>query len=357
MSKQLKIDRYDLSNDNSLRAWSAADEFLLESFKNIQDKPSNIALYNDRFGYVACHLHSSNPVVIVYQKSQEKAISANLLSNELRNLTFANPIDALDGKLDLILMKVPKSTDLFTLYLEHIVHNSTEDVIVLCGFMTRHFTSKLIKIAEHYFDDVQQGRAVKKSRVLTLSKKKTTEKIEPISTLNFNDQYYKQYWGVFSGQHIDYATQFLLKNIELKKSDKLILDLGAGNGVIAKEILIKNPKSEIHLMDDSYLAVESAKLNVEGKNIHHHYDNDLSTFDDESLDLIVTNPPFHFEYEINIQVPIELFRQCHRSLKYGGSLQLVANKHLNYKTHLAPMFATVEVLAEDDKFVVYRCVK
>ncbi len=77
----------------------------------------------------------------------------------------------------------------------------------------------------------------------------------------------------------------------------------------------------------------------------------------QTFDVIVTNPPFHFEHEINIQVPLTLFRECHRCLKTEGSLQIVANKHLNYLTHLKTNFTSVEAIAEDKKFVVYKCVK
>ena len=41
-----------------------------------------------------------------------------------------------------------------------------------------------------------------------------------------------------------------------------------------------------------------------------------------------------FEFENNIEVSIELFKEVYRCLKMGGRFVLVANKHLNYKTHL-----------------------
>lgn len=34
-----------------------------------------------------------------------------------------------------------------------------------------------------------------------------------------------------------------------------------------------------------------------------------------------------------------------------------ASKHLNYKVHLAPLFSSVLTVAEDKKFVVYKCIK
>ena len=163
--------------------------------------------------------------------------------------------------------------------------------------------------------------------------------------------------GVFSGLHIDYATQFFLDYIEVEDDDQQILDLGSGNGIIGNEVSNIVPNAEIHLIDDSYLAVASAKLNCTSKNIHHHFDNDLSIFEENSFDLILTNPPFHFEYEINIQIPLHLFKECRRCLKKGGNLQIVANKHLNYKVHLDPLFNYVEVLAEDKKMIIYKCTK
>ncbi|MBL4708340.1 MAG: methyltransferase, partial [Flavobacteriales bacterium] len=47
---------------------------------------------------------------------------------------------------------------------------------------------------------------------------------------------YKQYWGVFSAKHIDYATQYFLEHIKLNPTDNSILDLASGNGVIGNEI-------------------------------------------------------------------------------------------------------------------------
>ena len=162
---------------------------------------------------------------------------------------------------------------------------------------------------------------------------------------------------MFSAQHIDYATQYFLDHLQLENTDRCILDLASGNGIIGNEIFKLFPDAEIHLMDDSYLAVSSAELNIQGKNIHHHFNNDLSIFDNDTFDVIVTNPPFHFEYEINIQIPLQLFGECFRCLKDGGNLQLVANKHLNYKVHLEPLFSSVQIIAEEKKFIVYKCIK
>ena len=353
----LKIKRHDLSTNRSLRPHSAADEYLLETFISLDEKPKHLGIYYDRFGYLSCHLHSFDPTIIFTTKSQQKAIDLNLTENKLTSVQYADPLSSLNKKIDYAFIKAPKSQALLELFLQHAVENSTEDITIVIAFMTRHFSPKLIEISEKYFEEVKQSKAVKKSRLITLTKKKEVEKVNLIESIDYNNHSYKQYSGVFSAKHIDYATQYFLEHFELKPTDHKILDLASGNGVIAKEIQIKNPDATIHLIDDSYLAVESAKLNIQGKNIHHHFNNDLSSIEHGSLDLIVSNPPFHFEYEINIDIPIQLFKECYRCLKPNGSLQLVANKHLNYLTHLSPIFSKVDVIAENEKFIVYKCMK
>ncbi|OJJ20110.1 hypothetical protein BKI52_16695 [marine bacterium AO1-C] len=355
--KEYNIKRYDLSEDKSLRPWSAADEYLLQTFQELDTQPAQIGIYNDRFGFLACHLHSFNPTLVLTHKSQEKAIQANLIASNIPLVKFIDPLSAFENQLDFALLKIPKSLGLFQLFLEQIAHNSTSDVTVVGAFMTRHFSPRLLEIAQEYFEVVEQSRALKKARLLILKQKKETTKKEMITSLSYNGQAYKQYPGVFSSERIDYATQFLLEHLTIKETDQQVLDLGAGNGVIANEILKQQPNAEMHLMDDAHLAVASAKLNIQGDNVHHHLNNDLSIFDENTFDLIVTNPPFHFEYEINIQVPLALFKACFRYLKKGGSLQIVGNTHLNYKVHLQRIFPSVEVVAENKKFVVYKCVK
>lgn len=354
---QYPIKRYDLSEDKSLRGWNAADEYLVKTFVSEKHKPKHLCIYNDRFGFLSCHLHSYKPLVILTQKSQEKAIQTNCSAHNLSPLPFSNPLSPIEDQLDFVVMKIPKSLDLFQLFLEHIAANSSTEITVLCGFMTRHFTPKLLEIAQTYFHSVEQSRALKKSRLLILTKKKEATKREKLTSINYNNQAYLQYGGVFSAGHIDYATQFFLTHFEIKNTDKRILDLASGNGIIGNEIFKQLPDSEIHLIDDSYLAVSSAKLNITGEKVHHHFNNTLSIFDAEYFDLIVSNPPFHFEYEINIQVPIQLFKECFRCLKKGGNFQLVANKHLNYKVHLERIFSSVQIVAQNKKFIIYQCIK
>lgn len=353
----LKIKRYDLSDDKSLKAFSAADELILECSSELSSEDKSLGIYNDRFGYLSCHLAELNPLTVYTKKSQLNAITSNCKTNGLDFENYCDPLSPLANKVDLALLKVPKSLALFELHLQHISENSAKNVQVVIGFMTRHFSPKMIEIAGKYFETVEQSRAIKKARTAALSGKKKIEKVNLLDSLEFNNDIYQQYWGIFSAKHIDYATQYFLKHLKVDSEDQNILDLASGNGVIAKEILKKLPQSTFHLVDDSYLAVESAKLNISGENVHHYFENSLSNFKKHAFDLIVSNPPFHFEHEINIQIPIQLFKECFRCLKPGGSLQIVANNHLNYSNQLKTIFPKVEIIAQNENFVVIKCVK
>lgn len=356
-STTFQLKRYDLSEDRSLRAWSAADELLVNSRKETDLSSKTIGVYGDRFGYMSCHFAEFEPKIVTTNKSQEQAILSNLQANQLQEINFSHPIEPLSSLLDEVFVKMPKSVDLFQLFLGHIVANSSDEIKVTCGFMTRHFTKAWIKVAEEFFEEVTQTRAEKKARLLILKGKKKEVPQISLKSIAFNGQDYRQYGGVFSASHIDYATQFFLKHVDVSSTSSTLLDLASGNGVIGSEIRKKHPSVNIHLMDDSYLAVSSAKLNIAGENVTHHYQGDLSGFESDMFDLVVSNPPFHFEHDINIQIPLALFKGCHRVLKPGGNFQLVANTHLNYKTHLEKLFARVNILAQDDKFVVYQCTK
>ena len=98
-------------------------------------------------------------------------------------------------------------------------------------------------------------------------------------------------------------------------------------------------------------------MNLGNDNVVYHHANNLDKINNGQFDYIISNPPFHIEHEIDINLPIELFKQANRCLKNNGVFQLVANIHLNYKTHLTKIFSEVIVDAQNDKFVVYSCKK
>ncbi|WP_075342004.1 class I SAM-dependent methyltransferase [Tenacibaculum agarivorans] len=345
--------RYPKTEDGSLRAWSNAELLVLEYIK---DKSFDQAhLFNDRFGVWNCTLHTKKLATVWTYASQKKAVNQNLLLNNLEEKgVFKTPLDDLEH-VELALLKIPKSLELFELFLHQITKSASETTEVVCGFMTKYFSPSYLKIAEQYFEDVSQSKAWKKARLLILKSPKKRQEKEFLNSISWRGRDLKQYYGVFSSGHIDIGTQFLLEHISIHPEEQLVLDLASGNGIIASEVLKFNTESEVTLIDDFNLAVESSKLNLDNARAHFFCNDTLENLPKTYFNLVVSNPPFHFEHENNIEVSTRLFVEVKECLTTNGRFVLVANKHLNYKTHLLKIFKQVSILKENTKFIIYEC--
>ncbi|WP_428742199.1 methyltransferase [Tenacibaculum sp.] len=355
-SKTYQLERYPKTFDKSLRAWSNAELLVLEYIadKNIE----HLHLFNDRFGVWNCTLHDKKLTTVWTYASQQKAIRQNLELNKLPVIVdYKTPLDDL-GKVELALMKIPKSIELFELFLQQIHKVSNENTEAVCGFMTKYFSPSFIKVAEQYFDEVTQSKAWKKARLLILkSPKESILKKEFINTIQWKEKLLQQYYGVFSSGSIDIGTQFFLENLIVKPEELKILDVASGNGIIAYEVVEQNPQTEVTVLDDFNLAIESSKINLQGKKAQFLCADTLEGIEKASFDLVVSNPPFHFEHENNIEIALNLFRGVKDCLKTNGRFLLVANSHLNYSTHLSLLFESVSVVNQNKKFQIIECIK
>ena len=353
------LTRYPKSNNKSLKVWNAADELLIEYIDQNQLDFVNPIIVNDRFGFLSCSLIEFDPTIFIHYKSQEKSIRLNFIENNLpiEEERFLYPFDKPKELSEIAFVKIPKSLELFELQLAVISESLEKNATVLCGFMTRNFTPKLLQIAEKYFENVSQSLAKKKARLLILNNKKLTPKNSFIHKIAFKEETLKQYYGVFSSEHIDYATQFLLENLTIDQNIDCMCDLASGNGVIASYMHKSNKHAELHLVDDSYLATASSKMNITANNIYHHFSDNFENFSSDFFDLVVTNPPFHFDSENNIEITLQLFKSVAKCLKDNGKLIVVANKHLNYQTHLDKIYSSVKIVNENEKFIIYDCSK
>lgn len=368
-NKQFVLQRYPITTNKSLQAWNNADILVIDYIfeNNLIDNDSSIYLYNDRFGIWNCLLAKYNLTSIYTHKSQKKSVGKNLLLNGyFDDQVIKSPVDKLED-VELAIIKIPKSLDLFELFLHQIHHASTSRTKVLCSFMTKYFTNSLLKIASLYFEDIQQTKAWKKSRLLILkSPKKEVQYRSLYKEIFFNKKKYIQFFGVFSAEKVDIGTQFLLEQFKknklcVKKNEINIVDLACGNGVIAREILddLKDQdreKKKVTLVDDFNLAIESAKINMSSHpQVEYLCDDNLQKILNNTVDLVISNPPFHFEHENNIEISLSLFKDVKRVLNIKGRFILVANKHLNYKVYLQKIFTNVFVIAVNKKFVIYEC--
>ncbi|MEM6773124.1 MAG: hypothetical protein AAF597_21295, partial [Bacteroidota bacterium] len=193
-----------------------ADELLLNWLE--EQGGGLLAIYHDREGVLStcCYArdrHFVSDNVTHNQAAMEHLLSINHVGKCLPSIV--DPLQPLAADRELVIMQVPKSTDLFELYLAGIAATAGPQRKVAAAFQTRHFTPKLLEIAERYAGKVSQSRAYKKARLLYLNDLQSGKIPEELyHQLSFNGRTYYQYYGVFSAKHIDYATQFLLEQWE-----------------------------------------------------------------------------------------------------------------------------------------------
>ncbi|MGB1000211.1 MAG: methyltransferase, partial [Flavobacteriales bacterium] len=230
------IARYPKTQQRSLRAWQAYQSFILQ--QNEVQNTDSVHVFNDRFGFWNCTLGYKQVTSIWNYASQKKAVEQNLISNgiEVSNQNFVQVLDPLPKPIELALLCVPKSLDLFELFLQQIHLHSTKDTKVFCGFMTKHFSPKLLKLAENYFTVIEQSLTKQKSRFLILSEPKALArefKNKRCIDWKSGETPLQQYYGVFSAHKIDQGSQFLMDKLKLNFDEQQILDLASGSGVFS----------------------------------------------------------------------------------------------------------------------------
>jgi len=325
-----------------------------------------VAIYNDAQATLGTCVRAQKVQFV----SDDYRHHARLLANYERNDLGSAPKNGSPltpgTAAALNLLHVPKSLELYELYLRHVAATAGPETKLAAAFMTRNFTPRLLEIAAKYGATVEQSRAFKKARLLVVRDFKADEAEEmAINEMTYDGVTYQQYPGVFSAGHVDYATQFLLDqwsaNPHLAElpAPATILDVGCGNGIIGDHLLGRYPDARLTAYDVSQLAVASTHMNLD----RHGYTDRATVLTAASLteitepaafDLIVTNPPFHEGHRTDISVSTNLFLEASERLSPTGHLVVVANRHLNYLTHLRRYFDEVIVVGETEKFVVYR---
>ena len=361
-NKDFHFERYPLNSDHSLQAWDAADEFLYEYIK--QQNVESVLIYNDSFGFLSLALHNIHPQTTSDSYCSHKAITNNAGLNSITTQKVCYPGEE-SGLFDLIAFKMVKSLELlsYEIFLALKVLKPGGK-IVLSG-MSKHIHRSTITLFEKYFHSVSTSLAKKKARLLYASdliKEEKSQTLKSFPVIEYKDLSITSYPGVFSFKQIDDGTQFLVETINLNPGIETVIDLGCGNGIIGLYLAKYNDIKKIVFTDDSYLAIESAKENwnnnfVTKPDADFLIEHSLESMPDDSVDLVVTNPPYHQGFTNTMQIALSFFSDAHRVLKKGGEFWIVANNHLGYFKSLDIMYASVTRIAKNSNYTIYKAVK
>jgi 16S rRNA (guanine1207-N2)-methyltransferase len=166
--------------------------------------------------------------------------------------------------------------------------------------------------------------------------------------------------AVFSSAVLDAGTAAFIEVFPENRaeSSSTIVDLGCGSGLLGLCGAYNNPKARIIFTDESFLAVENAKTNYIFNKLSADAEflvtNGAEGIADESVDLVLCNPPFHYQ-NIQSREPAQfLFSEAKLILKPAGTIQIVGNSHLGYHKLLPEYFSLVKEMFRDSRFTVLR---
>jgi len=375
---EFTLNRFPLRKKELLRAWDAADEYLLQHLidEQLLKEESSILIVNDSFGGLSIPLSHYKPVVATDSFLTMQGIAANALANNIDEsaITIIDslqaPEEVLTSAADIILIKLPKSLAMLEDQLHRLRPVCNSSTKIIAGGMTKSIHMSTMALFEKILGPTKTSLARKKSRLIFCEFDETlsvSENPYPSKfTLDFKlddvDMEIVNHAGVFSREKLDVGTRLFLENLPVNEQYKTIVDLGCGNGVVGLLAAIKNPEADLVFTDQSYMAVESAIQNfiavfAETREAEFLQTDCLQGIEEDSVSLVLCNPPFHQDNAINDDVAWQMFTESKEVLTINGELWVIGNRHLGYHAKLKHLFGECDVVASNKKFTLLKAIK
>ncbi|WP_369240966.1 methyltransferase [Streptomyces sp. R21] len=366
------LTRYPEDPRDRLRAWDAADTYLLRHLAESGTSLSGaVVVVGDRWGALTTALSAHRPTQITDSFLAREATLANLArggadESAVRLLTTQ---DTPPDRIDVLLVRVPKSLALLEDQLHRLAPGVHEGTVVVGTGMVKEIHTSTLNLFERILGPTRTSLAEKKARLIFCTP-------DPALTRGANPWPYRydlpdgigqvsgrtvtNHAGVFCADRLDIGTRFLLQHLPRSRGAERVVDLGCGNGVVGTAVALANPEAELLFVDESYQAVASAeatyRANAEGA-AEFRVGDGLADIPAASADLVLNNPPFHSHQSTTDATAWRMFTGARRVLRPGGELWVIGNRHLGYHLKLRRLFGNSELVASDAKFVVLRAVK
>ncbi|MGE8154229.1 methyltransferase [Pseudomonas vancouverensis] len=364
----LDLIRQPEQQNEPLQAFDAADEYLLNYLAEQQlTADTRVLVFNDSFGALAASLTgkvqvtSSGDSFLAFQ-----GLEKNLVRNGLAfdAVPFVPASELPVGPFDRVLVRVPKTLALLEEQLIRLQGQLAPGAQVIAGAMIKHLPRAAGDLLERYIGPVQASLAVKKARLLIATSEDKAAVASPYPTryrLDAPAIELLNHANVFCREGLDIGTRAFLPHLPKNLGTARVADLGCGNGVLAIASALQNPAAHYTLLDESFMAVQSASENWRAalgeRDVIVRAGDGLAGQEAQSLDVVLCNPPFHQQQVVGDFLAWRMFQQAREALVVGGALYIVGNRHLGYHSKLARLFRGVEQVAANPKFVILKARK
>jgi 16S rRNA (guanine1207-N2)-methyltransferase len=347
-----------------LVAIDATDRLLLDLAADLIARcgPGEVAVVDDNYGALtlgAVALHGARDVRVAQDLLVgELALARNAERTGLAGTYRSVPLGpGLADGARLVLVQAPKALDALREIAEVVAASALPDVTLLVGGRVKHMTHAMNDVLRDSFTEVSASLARQKSRVLVARGPKPSASSFPRSQEHKDlDLTVCAHGTAFAGTKIDIGTRTLLGCLDRMRPAATALDLGAGSGVLAAALARRRPELTVLAVDQSAAAVASTLATAEANGVADRIrvlrDDAAASVPDDSVDLVVCNPPFHVGAAVVTTAADRLFAAAGRVLRPGGELWTVYNSALRYKPTLARLVGPTDVATQTPKFTV-----
>ncbi len=374
---EFELNRLPKRPRELLRAWDAADEYLLDTLAvqlklpdastTLSTGGARVLILNDSFGALAVALSAFRPHAVSDSYLSQQATRLNLAANGLpeHSVSLLSSLEMPEGVFDLVLIKVPKTLALLEDELIRLHPHLTPSTRIIVAGMIKTMPPSVWKLLERLVGPTTTSLARKKARLIFASLDAgliVPPSPYPVCYRLENTEYLiSNHANVFSRDSLDIGTRFFLQHLPSRQDACDIIDLGCGNGLVGLIAAERSPVATVHFIDESFMAVASARDNFHRvfgwqRKATFRVGDGLMDVESESADLILCNPPFHQQNTVGDQIAVSLFKQSQRVLRKGGELWVIGNRHLDYHSYLNRLFGTHSVVASNSKFVIVKAV-
>ena len=371
-SGELELTRFPHRPQDPLRAWDAADEYLLRHLDETGGPRGVPVVLGDRWGALTTALADRRPVQISDSLLGRSATRENLrrAGHDPEETVLLTTRDTPPERVDTLLVRVPKSLALLEDQLHRLRPALHPGTLVVGTGMAKEIHTSTLRLFEEIVGPTRTSLAVRKARLIfaTPDPSRTPgpnpwplSHTLPEDAGAVSGRTVVNHAGVFCADRLDIGTRFLLAHLPVRPDASRVVDLGCGNGVLGLAAALTHPDAEIVCTDESHQAVASAEDTFRANGMA---DRAVFTAADAlgavapgSADLILNNPPFHSHQATTDATAWRMFQEARRALATGGELWVVGNRHLGYHVKLRRVFGNCSTVAGNPKFVLLRAVR
>lgn len=200
--------RYPIVKNDKLQAWDASDELVLSYLESIDLEGKRLLVLNDSFGALSSNLLEFDLCVYADSYVSSKAIKLNTKDS----VDLLKDLTSLDGKFDIIILKLPKNLSFLEDQLITLKSHTNQDTQIIYSSMVKHLSKGVFPLIEKYHGEVSTSLAKKKARLL-FSKTNLDKVDSPFpftSEIEGFNHPFTYHSNLFSRGKLDVGTRFKL---------------------------------------------------------------------------------------------------------------------------------------------------